>query len=631
MSGSGDMHHNKLEALREKENAEKMIISKDYVNAHDKLLRAQHLFPLDHITSMLTACKILSASSIHFPGYGMDHYWVLSLPPSCTISEIRHQYQKLAVLLQPIMDSFLGAALAFKLIKDSLSVLSDNDKRSAFDAQRATAWTNYELPDLVASSCASGILDYINQDFYNFDDDRKVDNLEADQIWAIHYELSVFQNRRYAKIIRNSMSKISVIWLKPIPLGDGERRWCEAGLPVACGSFCVDSGSSSQVNSPMLFSHKCSWLPGLTADQFDIYPKTGEVWALFEDWNLDEWSYNPNATKNCHFKLVEILSDFCKYSGVDCVCLLKVDGFRSVFERELQEGLPVAFHISPGKLYIFSHKVPTYRFRGGEVNGVSSGMLELDQLSLLNNIMEKLDIPAMLDMETSDGSSLTSPEEELRSNHLLNAISAGQVWAAYSGREFMPRRYVLIDDVISETHVSVSILEPELTIDGMGWKKNNLPITCGLFKIGRTISKFEVSELSHPVKYEKSISSYMIYPLKGQIWAMYQEWNSKWNQLEWENCQYSVIEIISDFSEGEKIVVKRLVEVNDFCTFFDAFKLNGFEQNREIPKAEILSFSHEIPSYKVPGIADHGIPDSSWHLEPNALPPKCRRYSDNIT
>ncbi|KAI5660317.1 hypothetical protein M9H77_29110 [Catharanthus roseus] len=601
MSGSVDMH-NKLVALREKETAEKMIMSKDYVNAREKLIRAHHLFPLDHIDSMLTVCEILSASTNKFPGYGMDFYWILSLPATATISDIRQQFQNLVMMLKIIMNQFPGTQLALKLVEDAFSTLSDNNRRSAFDLKRKTTWINYELPTPEVSSCSSEI----NQDYCNFDKDRKVNNLETDQIWAVQCQTNGLQNRRYAKIVTNSMFEVRVIWLKPVPVGDGERRWCEAGLPVACGSFCLDTECSELVSSSMLFFYKCSCIPGLTVDQFDIYPKKGEVWAMYEDWNLDEWSYNPNAISTCRFKLVEILSDFCKYSGVSCASLLKVSSFTSTYERQLEAGLLTTFHISPAMLYIFSHRVPAYRFEGGEVDGVVSGMLELDQLSLPDNMMKKV--------ESSDGSSLSN-------HHLLNTMNTGQIWAVYSGKEFLPRAYVLIDNVISRTQVNVKILDPELMADEMDWKQNSLPISCGLFKAGGSMLKMEVSQLSHPVKFEKTISSYMIYPLKGQIWAMYQEWH----QSDRENCQYCIVEILSDFTQGEKIVVNRLVEVKGYATFFHGLQLNGFEQSRKISRTEILSFSHEIPSYKVPDIGYYGIPDSSWHLEPNALPSKFLR------
>ncbi|KAF9612318.1 hypothetical protein IFM89_038921 [Coptis chinensis] len=135
-----------------------------------------------------------------------------------------------------------------------------------------------------------------------------------------------------------------------------------------------------------------------------------------------------------------------------------------------------------------------------------------------------------------------------------------------------------------------------------------------------------MSLFSHSVKCQRSKNQlyYRIYPKKGEIWAMYTNWNKNWKQSDYKNYQYRVVEILEDFSEASGARVARLVEVKGCMTFFQRHRHDGFELTRAVSKDEMLSFSHRIPAFIVPGIERYGIPESWIHLEPNALPPRSR-------
>lgn len=57
-------------------------------------------------------------------------------------------------------------------------------------------------------------------------------------------------------------------------------------------------------------------------------------------------------------------------------------------------------------------------------------------------------------------------------------------------------------------------------------KAKGLPVACGKFKQGETIPTSNPFMLSHQVHLEKisSQGSYMIYPRKGEIWALFKGW-----------------------------------------------------------------------------------------------------------
>lgn len=217
-----------------------------------------------------------------------------------------------------------------------------------------------------------------NQEFYNFENNRKLENIQAGQIWAAHLQANVNRSYCYALINYNDSYELHVTWLKPIPFRPSETRWYFSGLPVGCGSFDLNP-VVHDLESPMIFSHKCSPVHTGTQDQFEIYPKIGEIWALYENWNCDEWANDPQKLKGCKFDLVEMLSDFSKTSGAHVVCLEKVEAFRSVFQRQTIGQYPVIYQIPSNHLYIFSHK---YQLIGFWVETMAK--LVLQSLSLTN-------------------------------------------------------------------------------------------------------------------------------------------------------------------------------------------------------------------------------------------------------
>ncbi|PIA32771.1 hypothetical protein AQUCO_04300008v1 [Aquilegia coerulea] len=719
----------KLEALRCKEMAEKMINNEDYMGARDKLIQAKKLLPsLDNIESMLTVCDVLSASSLEFPGCKIDYYWILQLKHSANESDLRTQSQKLVSVLQPIKKFFPGTEMALHLVKSAFVMLSDKEKRAVFDLKRVESWDSFgslyskeffdnasminkdvvvfdKNKDVVVSAQSSSgnkrvsmseVSDgsngeahgkkarhseddtlLVNADesrvnvievdraensmssqmvtdgtdlkssedvidekpeskFYNFENNRKEEVFEVGQIWAAQHQEKF--PHRYARINLKSNSELSVTWLKPVPFMEDERRWCEAGFPVACGSFELDPEMTEEkVSGTKVFSQMCSWVHGVTSEQFEIYPKAGEVWAVYEDWDLSEWSSNLEIMNGCKFKIVEILKDYSKYVGVLVTYLVEVEGFSSIYRRDTDEGNQSSFQIPPNSLYMFSHNIPAYRYKGGEIDRVEDGMIHLDPLALTDYAV---DINSFEEQSSSDVSCVdhaleyippmrpSSDTPSLKLNWRRNDFSVGQVWAVYSGKDDMPRRYALINNVISNSQVRVTFLEPHPILDHeICWEKESLPIVCGIFRVGNSVHNLEMSWFSHSVKCQRSKtqSYYRIYPRKGEIWAMYTNWNKKWKQSEFNNYQYRVVEILDDFTEASGTRVARLVEVKGCMTFFQRHRYDGFELIRTVSKTEILSFSHRIPAFKVPGIERYDIPESSLHLEPDALPPRSKK------
>ncbi|CAK9155013.1 unnamed protein product [Ilex paraguariensis] len=130
------MEPTKEEALRAKENAEKLFAVKNFAGAKDYALKAQKLCPeLEGISQMVATFEIYTASEVKINGE-IDFYSILGLKPSADKAMLKKQYRKMAVLLHPDKNKTVGADGAFKLVSDAWTLLSDSNKRSTYDLKR---------------------------------------------------------------------------------------------------------------------------------------------------------------------------------------------------------------------------------------------------------------------------------------------------------------------------------------------------------------------------------------------------------------------------------------------------------------------------------------------------------------
>ncbi|KAK1360338.1 Heat shock protein DnaJ [Heracleum sosnowskyi] len=215
----------------------------------------------------------------------------------------------------------------------------------------------------------------------NFAKDKEEKNFSVDQIWAC-YDCVDSMPRFYAKIRKvRSPKEVQITWLEPQPEGQSEIDWVKTGLPVACGKFAYSS--SEDTLSHLCFSHQIR-AKNLSASHYVIYPRKGETWAIFKDWNIT-WKSDPKNHDQFQFEIVEVVSDFNNSTGVKIAHLEKVYGFLSLFRRKTQVGSPY-LRILSGELLKFSHQVPSFRINESDTDGVPKGCLELDPASLPDSL-----------------------------------------------------------------------------------------------------------------------------------------------------------------------------------------------------------------------------------------------------
>jgi hypothetical protein len=217
----------------------------------------------------------------------------------------------------------------------------------------------------------------ISADFHDFDGDRTENAMALNQFWAL-YDDKDGMPRFYGRISKliHTPFEVNVEWLEPYrPVVQPDGLVKLADLSASCGEFKLGSECAQTLAA---FSHRVEIDIEGPKSIFRLYPKKGEVWALYRSW----WQHKPvqsdaGEEDNVKFEydLMQVCSDYSKEKGVKVAPLHKIPGFTAIFQS-IQESSSMI----PAKdvLSRFSHRIFTYRMRGDEGPGVPEDSWELD-------------------------------------------------------------------------------------------------------------------------------------------------------------------------------------------------------------------------------------------------------------
>ncbi|XP_059447445.1 uncharacterized protein LOC132178886 [Corylus avellana] len=212
-------------------------------------------------------------------------------------------------------------------------------------------------------------------DFHDFDKDRTERSFGDNQVWSAYDDDDGMP--RYYAMIHNVISlnpfKIRISWLNSKTNSElGPLNWVGSGFSKTCGDFRI--GRHEINNSLNSFSHKVRWTKG-TRGAICIYPRKGDVWALYRNWSPD-WNELTSDEVIHKYDMVEVLEDYKEELGVTVTPLVKVAGFQTVFHRHLD---PREIRMIPrDELFRFSHHVPSHLLTGQEGPNAPKGCRELD-------------------------------------------------------------------------------------------------------------------------------------------------------------------------------------------------------------------------------------------------------------
>ncbi|KAJ4898435.1 DNAJ heat shock N-terminal domain-containing protein [Raphanus sativus] len=226
--------------------------------------------------------------------------------------------------------------------------------------------------DLCSGSEAKpNVINCDDPEFSDFDKLRAKDCFKAGQIWAL-YDDGEGMPRFYGLITQAKTTPVFLVTYKWLESEEDEEA---RNLPVSVGEYRL--GGEEKTDNTDVFSHFVQMKVG-RARRFKVFPKKGETWALFKNWNKDL----PSDSDSSHeYEFVEILSDHVEGSAISVGFLSKVEGFKFVFCPMPKDGSDTC-EIPPHEFCRFSHGIPSNRLNGTEGRGVLEGWYELDPAAL---------------------------------------------------------------------------------------------------------------------------------------------------------------------------------------------------------------------------------------------------------
>ncbi|KAF7838836.1 Chaperone protein DnaJ [Senna tora] len=242
-------------------------------------------------------------------------------------------------------------------------------------------------PDISTLKVADSLtMSVPDPDFHDFDNDRTEKSFGENQVWAAYDDDDGMP--RYYALIHSVISlkpfKLRMSWLNSKSNDElAPIKWVSYGFPKTSGDFRIGKYEfNGSLNS---FSHRIKWTKGARG-VVHIYPKKGDVWALYRNWSLDWNELTPDDIVQ-KYDMVEVLEDYNEERGVNVAPLVKVAGFKTVFRR----------HVDPSKIksipreemFRLSHQVPSFLLTGQESHNAPRGCLELDPAAMP---MELLDL-----------------------------------------------------------------------------------------------------------------------------------------------------------------------------------------------------------------------------------------------
>ncbi|VFQ89434.1 unnamed protein product [Cuscuta campestris] len=203
-----------------------------------------------------------------------------------------------------------------------------------------------------------------DSDFHDFDKDKTEESFKPRQIWAL-YDEEDGMPRLYC-LVRQVLSlnpfKIHISYLSSKSDSEfGTVNWLISGFTKSCGHFrAFNSEIVDQVN---LFSHLLSGEKAGRGGCVRIFPKRGDVWAVYRNWSPDWNRTTPDEVRH-QYEMVEVLDDYSEETGVSVAPLLKVDGYKTVYKRNSDKD--AIRWIQRREMLCFSHMVPSFFLKGDE-------------------------------------------------------------------------------------------------------------------------------------------------------------------------------------------------------------------------------------------------------------------------
>ncbi|MBA0709633.1 hypothetical protein Golax_024657 [Gossypium laxum] len=666
------------EAQRLKALAETKYKNSNLQSALKHAKKAHRLCPnLEGISSMLTAFKILRAASK--PKHAPDWYKILQVEPFSHFNSIKKQYRKLALILHPDKNPFLGCEEAFKLVGEGFRMFSDKIRRKEYDmklririqeerldglegnngAVGETFWTAcsrcrllhkfekmYLGHNLVCPSCKKSFL-AVEVDG---EDDGHGESTGEEDVLA----------SKPGERLKRKMDGPKGVGLEG-GKGTGETTRSVGSRRQASGENLkeeesrdvgkeVDGGEWGVGRLRSRGSRRMSTVGQILArsvggkvgdDEMEESSKSKRVKVAEETMTLAEMQLEmkqkanqgreklnkKEKVKDAGEKEKESERDEPKQSSLSKNEKPKASEKSKDFEIENQGPSQASVNLG---IMTRSTKKRSVDFEAKtQENGKKNQNSELTKQGTsrkrVNSDIEKRRSSKSRDME------IVAVEDldfyDFYKDRSERNFKKGQVWAIYDD-DGMPRRYGLIEEVFSVNpfEVKMSWLDSQNNGDDklISWEEMGFHVSCGRFKVARKSSINSVNIFSHMVECERAAKEfYRIYPRKGSVWVLYNEAKlgaAGRNRSARDKHCYDIVVLLTTYSEVHGLSMAYLEKVDGFKTVFKRQEI-GCQAIRWLEKDDIRLFSHQIPARKLSGDDVPDLLKDCWELDPASVPP----------
>ncbi|KAI3921098.1 hypothetical protein MKX01_036077 [Papaver californicum] len=666
------MECNKDEAVRAKELAEKKMSSKDYVGARKMIIRAQKLYPsLENIIQMLTICEVhCSAECKVHDGLDLDWYSILQIEQTADEASIKKQFRKLALQLHPDKNKFPGAEAAFKLIGEAHMFLCDQTKRHSFDWRRKVMNSgqqkqsqpqpqpirnNYTskqpgISSNPASTSTSARFTSMNPPQQNQHQTQPMFGNSQQTFWTA----CPFCSSR-CQSYRDKMNKAirCQSCLKPfIAYESNNQGLSEDGQKMTPENIQRNHGNATPVSQPPIKTGRVSVVGGAPkpiAKDVNVRVETGPERKGTSAERKQSGTKNRKRGRNVNLEEDSVRCDTGSSFNTN-----KAGDHKDGQNSGLNTGR-VTRTTSRRK-----HDVSCKENVSNTDDVAIGSRRKTTKLSEPDDKVEKNERNVPLEESTPNGNAEKGKKngEEVAADddsyegpgavavdipdpdfynfdrdRSEECFAFDQMWAIFDDLDGMPRFYARIKKVYSPFKVDITWLDfVARDPDETAWRRSGLPVACGKFKHEKTDTIEDICIFSHRIVWEKGFrNSYMIYPRKGETWALHKNWNIKWsskpnNRREYE---YELVVVLSDYTHNSGILVARLVKLKGFVCLFKPTENNGLA-SFQIPSSEMLRFSHRVPSFRTNGEERQDVPEGYFELDPASIPSNLEEISDFI-
>ncbi|CAO2812918.1 unnamed protein product [Amaranthus hypochondriacus] len=234
-----------------------------------------------------------------------------------------------------------------------------------------------------------------DSDFHDFDKDRTEECFQPKQIWAL-YDEEDGMPRLYC-LIRQVISvnpfKMHISYLgSKTDTEFGQVNWIDSGFTKSCGHFrATNSDIVGEVN---MFSHILSREKAGRGGCVRIYPRCGDIWAVYRNWSKD-WNRSTPYDVRHQYDMVEVLGDYDEEIGVYVAPLLKLEGYKTVYQRNSDKD---AIQWIPRREMVrFSHQVPSWLLK--EMTDLPEGCWDLDPAAIPDELLQPVKDVAIEDSD----------------------------------------------------------------------------------------------------------------------------------------------------------------------------------------------------------------------------------------